>query len=132
MIAFPFFDPALLSAAGNQIALYRRVVHPDLPNLHFVGLVQVLGSLFPVAELQARWVAGLLSGRLALPDRATMLRVIAEDERALRRRYVDSSRHTIQVDYWPYLSTLRQALRNQLDRPRRSVRTVAREGTRHG
>jgi cation diffusion facilitator CzcD-associated flavoprotein CzcO len=117
-IEFPFFDPAVLSAADNQIALYRRVVHPELPNLFFVGLVQVIGALMPVAELQARWVAGLLSGRLALPDRATMLRVIAEEERALRRRFISSSRHTIEVDYWPYIFTLRRALRGGLDRPR--------------
>lgn len=116
-IAFPFFAPSVLAAPDNQVALYHRVVHPDLPGLSFVGLVQVIGSLLPVAELQARWVAGLLSGRLGLPDRATMLRVIAEDQRALRRRFTDSSRHTIEVDYWPYLHTLRQALRGELDRP---------------
>lgn len=120
-ISFPFFDPGVLATADNQVELYRRVVHPELPGLYFVGLVQVIGSLLPVAELQARWVAGLLGGRLALPDRATMLRVMAAERRALRRRYTDSSRHTIQVDYWPYIYALRRALGNSLDRPRRAA-----------
>jgi cation diffusion facilitator CzcD-associated flavoprotein CzcO len=120
-IAFPFFAPGVLAAEGSQVALYRRVAHPDLPNLYFVGLVQVIGALMPVAELQSRWVAGLLSGRLGLPDRATMQRVIAADQRAIRRRFVDSSRHTIQVDYWPYIFTLRRALANTLDKPRRGA-----------
>lgn len=117
-IAFPFFDPGVLAVPDNQVALYHRVVHPDLAGLYFIGLVQVIGSLLPVAELQARWVAGLLSGRLGLPDRATMLHVIVEEQRALRRRFTDSSRHTIELDYWPYLHTLRQALRGELDRAR--------------
>ena len=121
-ITFPFFDPATLSAEGNQVALYRRVAHPDLPGLYFVGLVQVIGALMPVAELQSRWVAGLLSGRLGLPDHATMLRVIEADQRALRRRFVDSGRHTIQVDYWPYIHTLRRALQDILDKPRGAFR----------
>ena len=34
-------------------ALYRRVVPPDRPGLYFIGLVQPLGAIMPVAELQS-------------------------------------------------------------------------------
>ena len=116
-IQFPFFDPGFLSADGNQITMYRRVAVPDVPNLYFVGLFQVVGAMMPIAELQSTWVAGLLTGRLQLPDRAAMDRVIEEDQAAMRARFTRSERHTVQVDYWPYIFTLREALTNRLDKP---------------
>ena len=115
-ITFPFFDPAFLSADGNRITMYRRVVVPDVPNLYFVGLFQVVGAMMPIAELQSKWVAGLLTGRLQLPDRDTMDRVIEEDQASMRARFTRSERHTVQVDYWPYIFTLREALTNRLDK----------------
>ncbi|MDX1548567.1 MAG: hypothetical protein R3247_16340, partial [Rhodothermales bacterium] len=36
----------------------------------------------------------------------TMRRAIARTERTLRRRYVASRRHTMEVDFYPYLRTL--------------------------
>ena len=53
----------------NRIPLYRRVVHPDLPRLYFIGLVQPLGAIMPIAEPQSEWVADLLEGRAELPER---------------------------------------------------------------
>jgi len=107
-ISFPFFDHDLLDPSGdNQIALYRRVVHPDLAGLYFIGLVQPLGAIMPIAELQSEWVADVVEGRVALPGRAEMAAAIAADQRAQVKRYVASKRHTIQVDYWPYLRQLR-------------------------
>jgi hypothetical protein len=35
-----------------------------------------------------------------------MKKVIAEDDERVRRRYVASTRHTIQVDYRPYMRTI--------------------------
>ena len=131
-IEFPFFDPGFLAADGNRITMYRRVVVPDVPNLYFVGLFQVVGAMMPIAELQAKWVAGLLTGRLQLPDRETMDRVIEDDQAAMRARFTRSERHTVQVDYWPYIFTLRRALENRLDkpdRPRPLAKTAAVAGT---
>ena len=56
----------------------------------------------PLAELQARWVADLLSGQAALPSKGSMWQAIVHEQAALRRRYVRSTRHTIQVDFFPY------------------------------
>jgi hypothetical protein len=108
-ISFPFFDRDLLDPSGdNRIELYRRVVHPDLPGLFFIGLIQPLGAIMPIAELQSEWVADLIEGKVGLPDRATMLRDIQRDQKAMRKRYVASKRHTIQVDFHPYLRELRR------------------------
>ncbi|MEX1142529.1 MAG: NAD(P)-binding domain-containing protein [Thermoleophilaceae bacterium] len=108
-ISFPFLDRDLLDPSGdNRIDLYRRVVHPDLPGLYFIGLVQPLGAIMPIAELQSEWVADLLEGRVELPGRARMLKQIEREQRAMRKRYVASKRHTIQVDFHPYMRQLRR------------------------
>lgn len=101
-ITFPFLEGTLLNVENNDIPLYRKVVHPDYPNLYFIGLIQPLGAIMPLAELQAQWVARLLTGESALPERTTMLRDILAEQDAQQRRYVASARHTIQVDFWPY------------------------------
>ncbi len=110
-ISFPFLAPELLDPRDNEVRLYRHVVHPDLPGIFFIGLIQPLGAIMPLAEQQAAWVAKLLCGQVALPDRETMERRIDADLSAMRRRYVTSPRHTIQVDFFPYLAQLRKEIR---------------------
>jgi hypothetical protein len=110
-ICFPFLAPDLFASEGNEVDLYGRVVDLDHPGLFFIGLIQPLGAIMPLAELQARWVAGLLSGRLRLPGRKEMERWIDRDRKALDRRYVRSTRHTIQVDFFPYRRFVERQLR---------------------
>jgi cation diffusion facilitator CzcD-associated flavoprotein CzcO len=102
-ISFPFLEESLISAPGNQVALYRRVVAPDHPTLYFLALVQPLGATMPIAEAQAHWIADLLDGTAALPDAERMRKEIADYHRAVSRRYVRSKRHTIEVDFMAYL-----------------------------
>jgi cation diffusion facilitator CzcD-associated flavoprotein CzcO len=105
-ISFPFFDPGFISAPGNRIRLFRRVMHPDVANVFFIGLVQPFGATIPVAEAQSRWIADHLRGDYAPPARAEMLRDIAEEDETMRRRFVASKRHTIEVDFDDYLHAL--------------------------
>lgn len=109
-LTFPFFDEDFVAAPGNRLPLYRRVVHPDHPGLFFIGLIQPLGAIMPLAELQATWVADLVEGTVTLPDVATMCREIAREDLAMARRYVASPRHTLEVDFWRYR---RQLLRER-------------------
>ncbi len=105
-ISFPFFDEAFISAPDNHIELFRRVMHPDIPNVFFVALVQPLGATMPIAERQGEWIGDLLRGAYLPPARAEMLRAIRAEDAAMRRRYVASKRHTIQVDFDDYLRDL--------------------------
>lgn len=116
-ITFPFFDEDYVSAPDNEIALFHRVVHPDRPGLFFVGLCQPLGAIQPLAELQGKWIGELLSGRCALPGPAEMRRWIERDQRALRKRFVASKRHTIQVDHRGYIKALERERREGARRP---------------
>ncbi len=105
-ITFPFFDEQLISAPDNHIELFRRVFHPDIANVAFIGLLQPLGAIMPLAEAQGAWVGDYLLGDYALPPREEMLADIRADQEAMRRRYVASKRHTIQVDFDDYLHDL--------------------------
>ena len=65
----------------------------------------------PLAEAQAEWVADLLTGRAALPSYGEMHVQIAAYDARLRKRYVASKRHTIQVDFHSYLAELKKERR---------------------
>jgi hypothetical protein len=107
-ITFPFFDESLLAAHDNEISLFHRVVDPQHPGLYFVGLVQPLGAIMPLAEAQSEWVADLLEGTATLPSESEMSDEIAAYHRGLVKRYVRSKRHTIQVDFLDHLAELRK------------------------
>ena len=115
-ISFPFFDEKLVSVKGNRLPLYRHVVSVEHPGLYFIGFIQPLGAIMPLAEAQAEWVTDLLSGRGTLPPPAEMRAEIAETEAKMRKRYVASKRHTIQVDFHPYLRELRKERRRATQR----------------
>ncbi|GAA0646563.1 NAD(P)-binding domain-containing protein [Kutzneria viridogrisea] len=119
-ITFPFLDESVITSADNEVALFHRVVPPDHPGLYFLGLIQPLGAIMPLAEAQSHWIADLIQGRVRLPGTAAMHREIREYRAALRRRYVSSKRHTIQVDFLDYLAELRRA-RAVDSRPKPSV-----------
>ncbi|MGI9666159.1 MAG: flavin-containing monooxygenase [Acidimicrobiia bacterium] len=105
-LSFPFLDDNVMRVHDNVVPLYKRVVPPDLPGLYFVGLIQPVGALPPLAEQQARWVAQLVDGA-ALPTKAQMRAEIDRDAAAVSERYQERPRHTIQVDYWDYLEEMR-------------------------
>jgi dimethylaniline monooxygenase (N-oxide forming) len=105
-LSFPFFAPEFLSAPGNHLPLWQRLVRPSEADLFFVGLVQPLGAAMPIAEAQAKLIAALLAGEYALPSAAEMTAQMAREDRALRRRYVASERRTMQVDFERYLAEL--------------------------
>ena len=110
-ITFPFFDEDLIAAPDNEIPLYRRVVSPQHPGLYFIGLLQPLGAIMPIAEAQSEWIADVLEGKVSLPDRERMQRVIARERERMAKRYVASKRHTIQVDFEPYMRTIHRERR---------------------
>lgn len=105
-ISFPFLDDSVVEPADNHVDLYRRVVDPDHPGLYFVGLVQPFGAIMPLAEAQSEWVADLVEGTAELPTYDEMRSQIRSYDDALRRRYVTSKRHTIQVDFVSYLAEI--------------------------
>jgi dimethylaniline monooxygenase (N-oxide forming) len=117
-ITFPFFDPDFLAAPDNHIELFRRVFHPEIPGLYFIGLLQPLGAIMPLAEAQGAWVGDYLRGEYALPSPSELRADIARDQAAMKKRYVASKRHTIQVDFNDYLYALDAERRAGAERAR--------------
>ncbi len=103
-VSFPFFDAGLISAPGNDLPLFRRVFHPDFDRVYFIGLVQPIGAIMPIAAVQSEWVADTLAGRYALPAPRAMRADIARERKRMFSRYVASQRHTMQVDFEDYLA----------------------------
>jgi flavin-binding monooxygenase-like protein len=115
-------DEVLVSGAGarrrlgrhGQAAGHRGGPHrvpPALPGLFFIGLVQPIGAIMPVAEAQSQWVADLLDGWAALPPELEMNREITRYRTATARRYERSGGQAIQVDFLPYLREIRKERR---------------------
>lgn len=64
-LGFPFLDESIIDVVDNRVELYKNVFNPRLDHpdsLAFIGLVQPLGAVFPVSELQSRWFAALMKG----------------------------------------------------------------------
>jgi dimethylaniline monooxygenase (N-oxide forming) len=110
-ILFPFLDEKVFVARDNRMPLYRRVVPPEHPSLYFIGFIQPLGPIMPIAEAQSEWIADLLQGRAALPSTSEMRAEITTYEQWLSKRFVSSKRHTIEVDFHPYLREIRKERR---------------------
>lgn len=121
-VTFPFLDPSLVSAADNDLPLWKRTVHPDLPGLFFIGLAQPVGAVMPVAEAQSAWVAEMLAGTYAPPPADGIRRQMLRDHERNKKQFYASPRHTMEVDFDHYLW--------DLDRERRRGRQRAGVGTR--
>jgi hypothetical protein len=115
-ITFPFFDEGFVSATDNQLRLYKFMFHPNVAGLYFLGLVQPLGAIMPIAERQSHLIARHLTGAYALPARDAMERDIDKKLAAMHKRYVASKRHTIQVDYDDYMHELTKEMEKGAER----------------
>ncbi|MEV0355599.1 NAD(P)-binding domain-containing protein [Nocardia sp. NPDC050697] len=122
-ITFPFFDPEFLSAPGNRIRLYKRILQPGRRDLAFAGLAQSVPTLFPFVECQARLIAAYAAGEYLPPEEAEMERVITEDEQRYLGHVLDRPRHTQQVEFFPYERQLRL---EELPAGRRRAQAAAR------
>ena len=110
-VTFPFFDEDFVSAPDNDLPLFRRVFRPGVDNLAFIGLLQPLGAIMPLAEAQGRWLASYLRGEYRLPPLPDMEADIKAERERMFRRYVASKRHTMQVDFDNYLYELGKELK---------------------
>jgi hypothetical protein len=119
-VTFPFFDPDFLAAKDNDLPLFLRVFHPTHTGLMFVGLLQPLGAIMPLAEAQGKWIARHLLGEYVLPPEKEMQAHIDAERKKMFARYVKSKRHTMQVDYDDYLLDMAREIKRGERRARRA------------
>ena len=99
---FPFLPPGIPERIDGGLGLFRLVFPPGVAGLAFVGMTRVAGAVFPVAELQARWVAAVFAGRVALPPDDVMRREI--EQRISHARA--SGDDQLRVEMLPYLDDI--------------------------
>ena len=79
----------------------------------------------PLAELQSIWVSKYLLGAYTLPPEAELLQDTKREREDMRKRYGNSQRHTIQVDFEPYVKSVRKEMKRGMKTP--STPFIARE-----
>jgi cation diffusion facilitator CzcD-associated flavoprotein CzcO len=105
-VSLPFFTSDVVQLVGNDLPLFLRIFPLNREDVCFVGLAQPVGAVMPLAEAQAKLIAELLSGRYDLPDIAERKRRTERERAEMFARYVPSRRHTMQLDYDEYLTSL--------------------------
>lgn len=115
-ITFPFFDRSFVDwEDATYVPLWRRMFHADVPNLYFIGLFQPLGCIWPLADYQALLACLEIQGRYQRP---ADLRAAIEDERRHRHfKFVETPRHSTEVDYADFRAELFRELRKAGARP---------------
>lgn len=110
--AFPFLDKTIIEVDENHVPLYKYVFPPRLehPTLAIIGLIQPLGAIMPISELQARWATRAFKGLAKLPCVDDMMADIVKKREEMAKRYVNSQRHTIQVDVIPYMDEIAEQI----------------------
>ena len=87
-IDFPFLDPGVFESKDNRMPLYSRVASVEHPGLYFIGFVQPLGPIMPIAEAQSEWIADLLQR----PGDAALGRGDAQGDLSARKGYEEALR----------------------------------------
>lgn len=112
-VDFPFFDTDLLDFKAGRFANYLNIVNLQHANLYFVGLIDLLGTIPPVVELQAKYLARLLSGSVKLPAKNDMAKQVEFLDRKMRKRFKleQSDEPVIMVEVDRYHDHLRRLMR---------------------
>ncbi|RIB10226.1 flavin monooxygenase-like protein [Gigaspora rosea] len=121
-IDFPFLDRDIVCDKDvlkdfeeeykeNLVWLYKRMFPPKYPNIAFIGLVQLIGAIFPLSEMQARYVTSLIKGYLPPhPPIPEMHKEIRERQKYLQKVFYKAPRHTIEGYFYPDIDYLAKDL----------------------
>lgn len=101
-LEFPFLPAGSQPWQDPSSGLYRLVFPPDAPTLPFIGVCRVHGPILPIVEMQARWMARVLTGESDLPPPMAMRAEI--EERWQRQIAIGDS--PIRVALLPYLDEI--------------------------
>lgn len=66
-LSYPYLAQDVLSTMDDDMRLFLGLMHPERHDLFVIGVSRPTGSFWPIAEVQAMFVAELLSGRYSLP-----------------------------------------------------------------
>ncbi len=97
---------------ATQLPLFHKMMLADIPDIFFIGLIQPVGCIWVLADLQAKVAAAEILGKWKRPD--NMVTQIEQQSRRDAKRYKASHRHAVQVDTYEYRGELNGILREAL------------------
>ncbi|XP_050404396.1 flavin-containing monooxygenase 5-like [Patella vulgata] len=105
---FPFLEKSVVDVKDNRVELFKYMFPPDLKKqtIAIIGCIQPLGAIMPISELQCRLATRVFKGDVQLPSKEDMWKDVRDKEIRMIQRYVQSTRHTIQVDYCAFMDEL--------------------------
>jgi cation diffusion facilitator CzcD-associated flavoprotein CzcO len=114
-IRFPFLDPEALNWHDGRPVLYRNVFHPGRDDLFVAGLIQPDSGQFCLVHWQTVAIARFLELRRHDPRAAAAFLADARDHLEDRSdggvRYLESTRHLVEVEHADYITDLDRDIR---------------------
>nr|XP_003468717.1 dimethylaniline monooxygenase [N-oxide-forming] 5-like [Cavia porcellus] len=112
---YTFSLPFLEDDSGildSQRSMFKFVFPPQLekPTLAFIGLVQPVGAIIPISELQSRWVVSIFKGLKKLPSERDMMADITRKRKELAKIVLESPRVSRRVQYIEYMDEIASEL----------------------
>ena len=108
-ISFPFFSTSNIDYENNDIDLYNFCFHPAYDNLMFVGLLQPLGCIWPLSDLQSQQIVKYLSNEWKLPK--DFKKAVQIQQNNMPYDFIDTPRHKLEVDFHEF----RKHLQNEIN-----------------
>jgi len=105
---FPFFDKSFINFEEGYIPLYKKVFHPKYRNLFFIGLVQPMGCIWPLADAHSKLTANYITGNYKLPNNIESS--IEKDINKIKSQFMQTPRHSVEVDFHEHLAELKKEL----------------------
>ena len=110
VFGFPFISEEIIKVSNNFIELFGYVWPPNVCNKHatlaLIGCITQAGAFIPSMELQCRWATRVFQKHSKLPSEAEMWKAVREQQSRELSNYLNTGRHTMKVEYIPYLDYL--------------------------
>ena len=108
-ISFPFFSSSNIDYENNDIDLYNFCFHPMYSNLMFVGLLQPLGCIWPLSDLQSQQIVKYLKNEWKLPK--DFKKAVQVQQNNMPYDFINTPRHKLEVDFHEF----RKHLQNEIN-----------------
>ncbi len=107
-ISFPFFSTSNIDYENNDIDLYNFCFHPKHSNLMFVGLLQPLGCIWPLSDLQSQQIVKYLRNEWNVPK--DFKQAVRNQQNSMPYDFIDTPRHKLEVDYHAFSKHLQNEI----------------------
>ncbi|EJW71177.1 hypothetical protein WUBG_17915, partial [Wuchereria bancrofti] len=93
-------DGNLIPVTDNKVDLYLHIFPLQLSpknTLAVIGLIQPIGSIMPVSEMQSRFYCEVFAGHCKLPAIDKMKKDVERRRVQTEKRFLKSRRHTLEI-----------------------------------